>query len=181
MSTRLLAFLLFLLAFQPLLTLNAAQSEEAFYDSRFPRDCSRHEIPAPLKQQMKATLRSEFKKQNAEIEQIGVLDIQCVQDSKRQVLGAIVLGYGLVRDPIQAHVLLGKSIDIQTLLKQEQFGVFQFDASFIRLRKTITTFPSQRWLDYQVKMELQSVSRLVVSGQGSYGDSRMRREFSIVW
>ena len=151
-----------------------AQSEEAFYDSRFPADCASNAIPQSQRQRMKAILRSEFKERVPAIEQIGVLDIQCARDANRRLLGAIVLGYGLVPNPQQIPSSPLK-------LNNEQFGVFQFDASLSNLRKTITMFPSQRWLDYSVNLEMPSATRLVVNGHGSYGDSRMREEFTVTW
>ena len=48
MSTRPLALLLFVLVFPTLLTLVAAQTEEVFYDSQFPRDSARNEAASIL-------------------------------------------------------------------------------------------------------------------------------------
>jgi hypothetical protein len=180
LMTRILSWTVLAL-FVGIVPTQAQQSIEAFYDARFPPACNGQEISPSLRQQLKSKLRSEFKKTNPMIEAIGVLEIKCAFDDKKKVLGAIVLGYGIVADPDGAYEHFRNSGEIGGWATAELFGVFQYNSSLTTLGKTLTVFRSRRWRDYLVDIELTSPTRLLLRGMGSYGDVPIREEFTIAW
>ena len=76
-----------------LLPINAQQRQsiEAFYDSRFPADCSAQTLSSASRQELKNKLRSELKKANPAIEAIGVLEIKCAFDDKKASVEILVI------------------------------------------------------------------------------------------
>jgi hypothetical protein len=183
MSARIIAptLLLIMMLFAGRAPIAAEQSVESFYDARFPKDCGGQEMSSTKRQQVKSNLRAEFKKVNPVIEAVGVLEIKCALDDNRGLIGAVVLGYGTVADPDQAYDRFRQTGNIRELLANEQYGIFQYDPSLTTLRKTVAMFPSQRWRDYAVTIELPSATRLSLRANGSYGDGSLREEFNIAW
>lgn len=162
-------------------TIGAEQSVESFYDARFPRNCSGQDVPTAVRQQLKSRLRSEFRKVNPAIEALGILEVECAFDDNKKLVGTLVLAYGTVADQDQAYEQFRKTKNIRELLASEQYGVFQFDPALMTLRKTITVFPSRRWRDYNVTIELKSATMLSLQANGSYGDNTFNQEFEILW
>ena len=64
--------------------------------------------------------------------------------------------------------------------EDEQFGVFLVDASRKRIVKVLDMFNTPRWLDYELKIKLASLSKVTVSGAGAtYGDGPITKSYDI--
>ena len=159
----------------------AAQTTEEFYDARFPVACDAKAEPAGLRASLKARIRTELKRANATVESIAVLDIKCARASDGKLLGAVVLAYGTPRDMDATYAQFGSGKNIRALLDSEQYGLFQFDASLATLKTTIKVFPSQRWGDYIVKIDVPSPDVVVLEAGGSYTYPEFTERLKLIW
>lgn len=160
----------------------ASHLAESDDDKRALKDCASEALPPAIRQALKDTIRLEFQKVNPSIEDVVVLDIRCASDGAEKPLGAIVLGYGTVSDTDEADRQFRETRDIYALLANEQFGVFQYDASLTTLIKIIKVMPSRRWLDYRVTIELRGSDKLILNAAGAtYGDQPKIEEFNLFW
>jgi len=118
--------------------------------------------PNPLVQ----ALRSAFVARNSRVTSATVLELRSVNMGGGPY---VLLGWGT---PSDGGGFRGN-------VEDELFGVFIVDAQLVRIERTLDIFPTGRWGDYRVAIERLTDREVAVVGQGSYGDGKVRRVYSL--
>lgn len=113
--------------------------------------------------QLLVLLRGAFQTKNPKLAQVGILDLRAWDFFGPR----IVIGWAIVGD----HVFRGDFND-------EMFGVFVVNDSLSRIERVLDTFPTDRWLDYEVRFGKLTADSVEVFGKGAtYGDGPIRRAY----
>jgi hypothetical protein len=110
-------------------------------------------------------LRLALKKRNHLIERVTIVELRALP-------------------PDGPHVLIGEGVRqdqrFQGSFEDELFGVFLVDSKHTRIESTLEIMPTPRWLDYRMRIESLTATRLVVVGKGdTYGDQPLRRVYNL--
>jgi len=118
----------------------------------------------PEQQGLLEDIRAEFQRRNPKIVTVRVLD------SRPPFPGSyrrLVVGWGIRED----GAFKGDFND-------ELFGVFVANDSLTAIERTVDIFPTERWGDYDVRIQSSKANTVTIVGRGdTYGDSRMRRTY----
>jgi hypothetical protein len=115
--------------------------------------------------QLVEAVRSTFKKKNAIVQKVTILETRSAA-------------------PRGPHVLIAEGVrqdeEFHGNFEDELFGVFLLSSDLTHIEKVIELMPTPRWRDYELRIESLTTPRLVVTGQGStYGDQPMRRIYDL--
>jgi hypothetical protein len=113
------------------------------------------------------TIEAALKQKNPAIDSVAVLSLRSLYPGG----DVAVVGWGTKSGAAPPR-------DSRTGWDNELFGIFIFDSRLASVKKTLDTFPTRSWRDYDVHIDRFDRDSLVVIGGGiTYGISDLRRAY----
>ena len=113
------------------------------------------------------TIRAALRSKNPTIDSVAVLSLRALYPGG----DVAVVGWGTQRSASPPR-------DSQHGWENELFGIYIFSPTLTEIRKTVDTFPTRRWHDYDVQILRFGRDSLVVVGRSiDYGEEYERRAY----
>ena len=117
--------------------------------------------------QLIQTIKVAFAQQNKNIDKIHILDIRLVKDGIIPTRGFLVLANGVRAD-----------LEFKGKFEDEQFALFLFDNSLLKIMKTFEFIRTPRWCDYDMWIENVTKDSVFIYGAGAtYGDGAFQKGY----
>jgi hypothetical protein len=112
-------------------------------------------------------IKTALRSRNPTIDSVAVLSVRAIYPGGE----VAVVGWGTQRSASPPR-------DSQHGWENELFGIYIFSPTLAELRRTVDTFPTKRWHDYDVQIQQFGRDSLVVVGRSiDYGEEIDRRAY----